>query len=279
MKKLLSLIVLGIILALPFTVGANDGSVPVITEAAVQPNHVTGGETVVFMAKVEDPTVKNTNETKVGVFFLHESEWVLITPLRYSEEEEAYFAAVQIPRHAPNGEVQLYFVAVNGAGESSEPVARKLYIYSLNEIIVTQARGCLLSDEIGDVKNFHRGDAESKMSVEGGLQVPLGNVVIFQSHYDGVWYDNGNGEMATTIQMWVEDAEGQWIPLGRDAYRSRTLEGANLRHGVAQIVLPCRYPGEFRVKMSVTSSVHPAAQEDPMIDHDEAIFVLNVVEK
>jgi len=274
MKKLNLLLAMTILFISCSAVQANDGNVPVVTEAYILPERATAGEDVYFVAKATDP--KGPEGLQVGVFIVLDNQWMLVTPLHYELEHDRFVGHIVLPKQVPNGEVTLYFVALNEAGVHSDPVPRTLTIYSLREIIVAKARACLLTGDLGAVKNFHHGDPQDELPLAKGIDVPLGTVLLFQSRYDGVWYDDGFGSMGTTIRLWIGDNEGNWHLIGEDTLRSDILEGPSLRQGIAQVILPCIHPGNYLMKLAVVSAVNPVDEPDPSVDADTVVFRLNV---
>ena len=257
MKKLLAGLMITLLLTIPAFADDTDAPGPVITEAHIFPHHVTAGETVYFAAEVTDPTTP-PEHMFVGVFYLFEEHWIPICDLFYAPDKEVHVGSVIIPKHVPNAELTLFFVAINPAGERSRPVPQDLVIYSIRDITIALARGTLVSDDAGAVKNFHHGDDnEDKLPVSKGLTVPVGTVLLFQSIYDGVWYDFGAGHMGTTIELWVGDNTGNWELLGEDAYHSGNLEGPAIRKGRAHLRLPCMETGKYLMKVRVVSAVQP----------------------
>ncbi|MBN1550943.1 hypothetical protein JW979_05725 [bacterium] len=275
MKKLVQIWMIMLVFMSVSSVSAGDGVVPVITEAYIHPAHVTAGEPVHFAARVNQGQT-DSGSLDVGVFFMHNNHWLLVARLNYLPEKDLYIGSLDIPQHAPNGTIELVFIARNVNGEHSEPVARELTIYSVREIILTAARGCLLSDVDGAVKNFHRGESEKELPVKDGLTVPLGTLLMFQSHYDGVWYDEGNGSMATSMHLWISDNNGDWHPLGQDICQGDILQGPALRKGITQVILPCNRPGTYLLKLAVASKVKLSSVADPITDHDQIVFSVTV---
>ncbi len=258
-------------------VGTLAGEVPVITEAFFHPNHVTAGEFTYCAARVA-PGEDGAVPVRVGLFFIHEGNWMHITELKYMPDHDIFVSPIRMPREVPNGIYTFYFVATTLEGDHSEPVPRDLAVYSITEIIVAAPRGCLLSEDVGAVKNFHRGDANDKLPIERGIDVPLGTHLIFQSRYDGVWYEEGSGNMGTTLRLWAAgEEEGEWILVGEETYRSDTLEGPALRPGVAQVSFRALKPGPVLMRLAVASFVHPMGQEEPLTDIDDVTFVINVI--
>ncbi len=277
MKKLISFLAIAILTAIPFSAFADDATGPVVTEAVIQPAHATAGETVTFLGRAEAARASG-EELRMGIFYLAGENWIPVTPLHYLPEKDIFVASITIPERIPNAVIPLYFIAFDANGTPSEPVERNLTIYSMEQILIAEARGCLISDTAGAVKNFHRGEANTELPfVEKGLTVRVGTVLLFQSVYEGVWYDEANGAMGTTIRLYYADGNNEWHLIDSDRYRSDIIDGAALRHGTAQVMLPCTTTGEVMLKLEVVSAVYPTNASAPIVDADAVVFRLTVV--
>jgi hypothetical protein len=245
---------------------------PVITRALVSPERVQAGESVIFAAQAEDPEGP-TDQLRVGVFFRTPNGEIQVLPLRYIPEYDAYMNSLDIPRGAPNGEYTLHVVAENAAGERSEPWNLTLTIYSAIDIRVVAPRGAFITPEMAAVKNFHRRDGEDGTETDGEREfmVRRHTVLRFHSMYEGVWYDEGAGFGGTQLALYMLASDGGWELIDEDRRVSFDLEGPAIRHGEETVTFPAIRPGEYTLKLAVTSAVIPAEGE-PQEDHDELIF-------